>query len=280
MVVAGLALAAAICVLCSSREALAQSMPHEFEGLGALPAKPGPAGAESPWVWMRLQQEAQGMDLRFANGVDAELLQAVRQGRWAQALNLVKQSRANPNATDEFGVSPLVLAVHAGQDELVRELLIRGANPNVVGADGYTPLGAAAQDGYPELIKALLKAGARLDLPGATGLMPMHLACAGGHLAALNELLKSGADASMPNTHGLHAMDMAAYHGQVAVMKRLLEAGMPLDAVDERGLNALHAAAIGRQVDAASWLQQQGVKSRSALTDVLLEKMQEPWPVD
>lgn len=258
----------------------AQSLPHEFEDLGAAVPKPGKSGSVTPLQWARLTPHAQGMDPVLPVGNDAALLQAVRTRQWGQATKLVRQLQANPNAQDEWHTSPLALAAGAGQDELVRELLLRGANPNVVDSKGYTPLGAASQGGHVSIVQALLKAGARRDEPGATGQSPLHLACAAGHVAVIDVLLRAGTDPALLNTHGQHSLDVAAYHGQIAAMLRLVAAGLPLSRSDELGLNALHAAALGRQVDMANWLRQQGVNSPGPLTDLLLAKMTEPWPLD
>ena len=181
----GAVLSAAICTT-----AMAQSLPHEFEGIGAAAPKPSGAGPLAPRQWMKLAPSAQGMEPMWVpHKVDAALLNAISAAKWQQALEQLRQSGANANIEDEAGTSLLALAVRAGQDELVRELLLRGANANAVGADGYTPLGAAAQAGHVSLIRALLKAGARIDAPGSTGLTPLQLACAGGQLAAIDALL-------------------------------------------------------------------------------------------
>jgi ankyrin repeat protein len=276
--VAAAACALLLCLVPAASQA--QSLPHEFDDLGAPAPKPGKGANPTPWQWARLTPNAQGMDPLLPAGVDAALLQAATKGQWAQALKLVRQQQANPNVQDEWHTSPLALAARAGQEELVRELLLHGANPNVTGADGYTPLGAAAQSGQAGVVRSLLKAGARRDAPGATGQSPLHLACAAGRLTVIDALLRAGADPALPNTHGQHGLDVAAYHGQAAALQRLVAAGLPLSTPDERGLNALHAAALGRQVELAGWLQQQGVSSPGALTDLLLAKMQEPWPLD
>lgn len=258
----------------------AQSLPHEFEGLGANAPRPSSSPGMTSLQWARLTPDATRMEPMLAQGPDARLIQAVTRKQWALAIKLLKDEGASANPVDEAGTSPLALAAGAGQDELVRELLLRGANPNVVGADGFTPLGAAAKAGQLSVVQALLKAGARRDDPGVTGQSPLHLACATGQLAVIDALLQAGANPALTNTHGQHGLDVAAYHGQAAAMLRLVAAGLPLDTPDERGLNALHAAALGRQVEVAAWLQQQGLRSPGPLTDLLLAKMQEPWPVD
>lgn len=269
-------LALALCAL----PLCAQSLPHEFEGLGANAPRPSSSPGMTPLQWARLTPDATRMEPVLAQGADARLIQAVTRKQWALALKLLKDEGASANPVDEVGTSPLALAAGAGQEELVRELLLRGANPNVVGADGFTPLGAAAKAGQVGVVQALLKAGARRDDPGVTGQSPLHLACATGQLTVIDALLRAGADPALTNTHGQHGLDVAAYHGQAAAMLRLVAAGLPLDTPDELGLNALHAAALGRQVELAAWLQQQGLRSPGPLTDLLLAKMQEPWPVD
>lgn len=206
------------------------------------------------------------------SGIEKLLMSLVRQSQWADALALLKASNPDPNATDELGVTPLSLAAGAGQTELVKELLRRGADHDQRGAGGMTPLGVAAFNGHELVVRELLRQGARTDVPGATGQLPLHLACATGQQRIVKLLMAAGADVRAPNRQGRHALAEAAYFGQVGVMQQLLGAGVSADLPDLYGRNALHAAAIGQQKLAVVWLAKQGVKPTNALTQSLLDQ--------
>ena len=51
----------------------------------------------------------------------------------------------------------IYLACKRGLDEIVEDLLIKGANPNIEDKDGNTPLHVAAYGGFLECIESLLK---------------------------------------------------------------------------------------------------------------------------
>jgi ankyrin repeat protein len=156
---------------------------------------------------------------------DAALLAAARESRWADALQLLKSGQANANARDAIGGHALELAARAGQDDLVRELIKRGAEIDRVGEDGYTALGAAAFAGRRSTVRLLVLAGAEVERWGATGQTALHLASLAGQMDVLEELLRLKADIEMLNRQRESALDVAATAGQQAVMAKLIEAG-------------------------------------------------------
>lgn len=100
------------------------------------------------------------------------LVDAVRQGR-SDVVALLLEGGADPNATPDFGSTPLREAVAAGNLELVRRLLARGANPELKGFDAVSAIeeaalgarsapaaGAAPATDYREMLR-VLQAAAR-----------------------------------------------------------------------------------------------------------------------
>jgi hypothetical protein len=156
---------------------------------------------------------------------DAALLAAVRAERWSEALQLLKSGRAAANARDDLGGHALVPAARAGQEDLVRELLKRGADIDRSSDDGYTALGAAAFAGRRSTVRLLLRAGADPERWGATGQGPLHLACLAGQLEVLEELLRARVDIETLNRQHESALDVAAGAGQQEAMGRLIAAG-------------------------------------------------------
>jgi hypothetical protein len=156
---------------------------------------------------------------------DVALLAAARAGRWEEALSLLRTGGAHPDARDVVGANALVLAARAGQNELVGELIRRGADIDRTGEDGFTALGAAAFAGHPATVRRLLQAGADPARWGASGQGALHLASAAGRLAVLDELLRQKVDIELLNRQRESALDVAAGAGQIEAMGLLLKAG-------------------------------------------------------
>lgn len=182
------------------------------------------------------------MRLRAADGFgpsvlrvgDAAFLTAARAARWSEALELLKSGKAGANAQDELDGNPLVLAARAGQDELVRELLKRGADTTRVGEDGFTALGAAAFAGQRSTVRLMLRAGADAKRWGASGQTALHLASIAGRTEILDEFSRAHIDIEMLNRQRESALDVAAAASQQDAMGWLIKAGADLQLAGRR----------------------------------------------
>ena len=93
--------------------------------------------------------------LHLAAGTSPTILSA----QSAVAVKIIDQllaAGASANAKDDFGCSPLLTAVRAGQDEVVATLLAHGADPGAGDAYGQTAAVIARRDNH-QTILALLK---------------------------------------------------------------------------------------------------------------------------
>jgi ankyrin repeat protein len=165
---------------------------------------------------------------------DTALLAACRAARWPEALQLIKSGQAWPNARDEAMGSALVLAARAGQDELVREMIKRGADIDRIGEDGFTALGGAAFAGRRSMVRLLILAGADVEKLGASGQTALHLASLAGQLDALEEMLRLKVPFELLNRQRETPLDVAAAAGQQPIMDRLIEAGADLTLAGQR----------------------------------------------
>ena len=100
-------------------------------------------------------------------GVPA-LSYAVSQVSTATALALIG-CKADVNAPDSNGFTPLIRAVQAHQSAEVRLLIASGARLNVRDGQGYTALMWAAHNGFDDAAQALLAAKADHRLRGKNG---------------------------------------------------------------------------------------------------------------
>ena len=100
----------------------------------------------------------------------------------------------------ETGATPLIAAAaeRAGADA-VTLLLDRGANPNAKKTNGDTALHWACYHGDGDVASLLMDAGADVDAKGDLQNSPLHMAATGNHEAICAELLARGADADARN---------------------------------------------------------------------------------
>jgi len=71
--------------------------------------------------------------------------------------------KANKQMRDDVATPTLLLAVHGGREEEVRNLLATGVDVNLADADGITPLMASAMNGNITVARLLLDSGACRD---------------------------------------------------------------------------------------------------------------------
>jgi ankyrin repeat protein len=103
---------------------------------------------------------------------------AVLYKRAELACALVKL-RADPNAPNRIGNTPLFLTCPRNNVEMARLLVRLGADPNKVVNFSATPLSAAAYWGYERMVRALLELRADPAIPDDSGLTPAQKASQG-----------------------------------------------------------------------------------------------------
>lgn len=107
--------------------------------------------------------------------LDAALLHACASGAVAASVAALLRMGAEPEATDAFGNTALILAAARNNAEAVRVLMSAGAMADRANdKSGDTPLLVAAYNGYWAVARALLAGGADPNLPSArTGMAPL-----------------------------------------------------------------------------------------------------------
>lgn len=99
---------------------------------------------------------------------------------------------ADVNATDEQGLTALMVGAEAGHAEVCRVLLEKGAEVNAATEDGLTPLIMAGKS--VEICKLLLEKGAEVNPAADKGVTPLIRAATLGNVEICRLLLENGAD--------------------------------------------------------------------------------------
>ena len=112
-----------------------------------------------------------GADVGVAarNPMQVQPLHAAVAARNGDAILLLLDRGADPNARQQVGYTPLMGVAGAGRDDLVDLLLARGADPALVTEDGKTAASIAREHGHDTLATRL---HALAPAPGRPGINP------------------------------------------------------------------------------------------------------------
>jgi ankyrin repeat protein len=149
--------------------------------------------------------------------------------------DLLIRAGANPNAANDYGVTPLALACANGSAAMVEKLLKAGANSNAALQTGETVLMTAARTDSVEAVKLLLAHGANVNAKenwrGQTALM---WAVEQKHSEAAQALIEHGADIHARSNGGFTPLLFAARVGDQASARILLAAGADVNETTPR----------------------------------------------
>jgi ankyrin repeat protein len=154
---------------------------------------------------------ARGMD---ANSVDPNgdplLFIAARAG-YRATVDALLAAKANVNAKNRFGDTPLMAAALNGHLEVVRKLRTRGAD---IDPRGWTPLIYAATGGHDDI-----------NAQSPNGTTALMMAVREGRGSTFDLLMRRGADFQRRNENGASALDWAKRGNETAMADKLRRAG-------------------------------------------------------
>lgn len=163
----------------------------------------------------------------------------------------VNKRSVSYDAFGEWERTPLILAAHMGQAEVVGQLLQRGAKPNardrtdsVPEARGNTALIKAAQRDHTEVIRVLLTQakGIEVDAQTKDGETPLRLVTEAEDLEAVKLLHGRGAKINHPDNRGKSMLCGAITHKKYEVLDYLVANGADINMADDAGHTPLMEA--------------------------------------
>ena len=181
---------------------------------------------------------------------DLRLIDAIKR-RDQKAFTALLRAKADVNAAQPDGSTPLAWAVHLGQRAMAEALLDAGANADTVDEYGETPVTLAAANGDVALVRRLLTAGGNARAARWNGETAVMIAAGAGSLEAVRLLAARGADVNAAEPRGGQTPLMwAAAEGHSDVVAGLIGLGAQVNATSKTGFTPLVFATIKN--DAAS----------------------------
>ena len=168
---------------------------------------------------------------------------------------------ADPNLAQMSGMTPLMIASHTGNVEVVKSLLARGANVNAETTETKsTALMWAVAEPHPEIAKVLVEGRADVHASSSKGFTPLMFAAKNGDIEMAKLLIAAGVNVNETGSDGTHVLPYSIISGQAPFAKFLLDQGA--DANGEMGgVRALHAAAGGVDTWLNDWYRRHGSSS-------------------
>jgi ankyrin repeat protein len=191
---------------------------------------------------------ARGADPGYGAGDFTNPLTAATSNGYGDAVELLLQYRADPNAPGGLdGSTPLINAACTLPAKYLDLLIRHGASVDQRDPDEDTALIMSALVGDNVCVETLLNHGAHVNLGGKHHGSALHAAASNGHAETCRLLLRRGADVRMRGGPYNTVLQAAAASGSSETVKTILAARGGGDDVNAQGgehFTALHAAAV------------------------------------
>lgn len=159
--------------------------------------------------------DAGGLETRTMNAGGVAMDMASLKLQQLQLATLLVRSRADVNARNRAGATPLAQAVRLGNEPVVNLLLASGADPNVPEAGtGKAPLHVAAARGQLAIVQALLRHRALADATDGRGETPLCYALREGRTNTVAALRSAGATIGKTRALGSTEQSLVSFYQQ------------------------------------------------------------------
>jgi uncharacterized protein len=165
---------------------------------------------------------ARGMDPSSVDPHGDPLLFIAARAGYRATVDVLLAAKANVNAKNRFGDTPLMVAALNGRLEIVRRLRMQGAE---LEPRGWTPLIYAATGGHDDVVAYLLDQGANINAQSPNGTTALMMAVRESRASTFDLLLRRGADVQRRNENGASALEWAKRGNETAMAEKLRRAG-------------------------------------------------------
>jgi ankyrin repeat protein len=171
-----------------------------------------------------------------------------------ESIRILVGHGVDTRTTDNYGFSPFLWAVVAGQTNTATDMLsTMSADANSTSADGKSALAWAASLGWHSIAVLLVNYGASMSKTINTQMVPLKEAAASGDLDIVQLLLHSE-DPNYRDRDGWSAIHWAAEEGHLEIVRFLLDQETNVNTVSSYGTSPLHCAANGGHISIVSLL--------------------------
>jgi len=211
----------------------------------------------------------------------AALIAAIQAGEIQPVGDLLAQDASLASATNQQGVSAIMLALYHRQSEILKLLLaakpsldvfeatstgdtqrlsqLLAADPALISAcsvDGFSPLHFAGFFAQEQAAKILLDRGADVAFVAGNSMhvMPLHSAVTARSLDIVRALLDHGAPPNARQQMGWTPLHAAAQNGDRTIVQLLLDHGADSTLANDDGVTASTLATQGGHLDLATLL--------------------------
>ena len=153
--------------------------------------------------------------------------------------------KLNPNAPQEFGITPIHIAADEGFVDFVQILAPLTENPNAPDEEGETPIHRATEWGRLNIVKILAPLTENPNAPDNNRDTPIHIASDHGYVEIVQLLASKTEDPNAPNGNGVTPIHFAVDNGDVDILKILAPLTEEPNAPNEAGITPIHMAASG-----------------------------------
>ncbi|XP_046546695.1 uncharacterized protein LOC124256777 [Haliotis rubra] len=166
-------------------------------------------------------------------------------GNGEGAMQLLSQNIAGVySSKNKKGDTPLICATRAGNLNICRLLVEKGASMTSVNEDGDCALHLAAESGNQDLTQLLLNRSTQ-NIQNRKGETALHKAAMVGHKGTVDVILDNDADMNLKTNDSLTALYIASLSEFEDIVESLLRKGASVDLENKTGNTALFPAVEG-----------------------------------